>query len=133
MRLQALIPRLDRLYPTSLVSEFCRIFGPANTEKLLTIFAGVTLRIPSTGDLIKAERNLAIYEILCRAKDKADFRILRKQCEARFGLSKGKVKSIFRGMRRVLKDAKEVSDVDKASGELKRRKLRYERPERRKI
>jgi Mor transcription activator family len=96
------------------VTEFYRIFGPEPTEKILTIFGGATLRIPSTKDLRRAQRDISIYDFLRTSKNPLErrrrIRFLRKE----FLLTGQKIRSIERQMARLHDDAQKLRNQDAA-------------------
>jgi len=125
--MDSLLRKLALIYPKSLLAEFHTVFGSEPTSKLLSVFAGMTLKIPSNRELQKAQRDLVIYEQLEKAKDKNEFRIFRKTIQARHGMSKAKVKEIFRYMSKLHRAGKELREADKAVSLHKKKKVKVRR------
>lgn len=119
-----LLKKLALIYPKSLLAEFCTIFGMQTTHKLLTVFGGITLKIPTSRELQKTERDLQIYEQLAKIEDKQAFRIVRKTLEAKHGMSKAKIKEIYRYMQRLHKSAEQIRAADVAVSQHKRKKVK---------
>lgn len=129
--MQSLLAKLARIYPRTLLSEFYRMFGPEATEKLLTVFAGTTLHIPTTRDLEDAQRDVAIWETLSRSKSAAESRRLGEALCKQYKIPRRKMRYIYNSMRRLLKERTKFSTADKSTGQHKigsikiRRKLKW--------
>lgn len=110
--------KLSRLYPKSLISEFCHVFGPEDTERLLSVFGGMKLKVPSHEDISKMKRNLEIYEAMVQAKaqspKRSAFRLNRRILQARYGMKKKKMMAIYKQMDRLMRQSKEVKAADVA-------------------
>lgn len=130
MQMRSYIEKLVQLFPQSLISEFNRIFGAEDTEKLLTVFAGVTLHIPSTRDIEEAVRNVAIYETLVRSASAVETRRLSGIMCEQYDLSRTELRQIFKKTRRELNEAKRTRAADSKIGELIPRKLKTKRKKR---
>lgn len=130
----SLIDNLARLFPKSTIHEFFRIFGPEDTRKLLAIFGGTTIRVPSTEDLELAQRDLYIYEKLKEVRgDGVARRKLGGILEKELGLSRRKLRLIYRAQRKLHKEAEALRKLDEAVGRHKRKKIRVLRRKRGRI
>lgn len=112
-----------------MVTEFYRIFGPDATEKILTIFGGATLRIPSTKDLRRAQRDIFIYDFLMGAQGK-DRQTRMQSISKEFSLTAPKIRSIERQMMRLHGDAQKLRDQDAAVSQHKRIKIKLSKRKR---
>jgi len=121
------------MYPKSLVAEFFRLFGAADTEKLLTVFAGTTLRIPSTKELEEARRNIAIYETLSHAKSAAEARRLGEALMSQHNISRNQVRRVYKLTRKLLRESKRFSEADAKTGQLKKKTIRVWRKSKRRM
>lgn len=131
MSMRLLLDKLSRLYPKSLVGEFYRIFGAEVTEKLLTVFGGTTIRVPTTKDLQEAQRNLAIYDTLIRSTTSKESRRLSTQLSNRYDVTKKEIRVIFRHMKRLNKESSKIKEADVAVGKHRKKKLRLRKKSRR--
>ena len=104
------LDRLEVLYPSSLISEFHRVFGGEDTLKFLTIFAGTTIRVPSSKDQEKMSRGIEIYDALSTKT------VSRRHLRERFGLSGKALRAIFREMKRSHRLATQHSRSDALVG-----------------
>jgi hypothetical protein len=117
------IDNLENFFSRSLIVEFGRVFGIDNTKKLLAVFAGMTIQVPSTEELQEMERDVAVFKILSSAKDRTQRRILRGEVCARFGLAKMEVQEIYRRMDKAWRKYIAAKSEDEATSAHKRRKL----------
>ena len=108
----ASLEKLVQFYPRSLISDFYRVFGGEPTAKLLTVFAGTTMRIPGTREIQKLSRNIAIYETLRKAKSEGKTRKVIQQMSEKYGISKRRVRVVYREVRRRDKAAKKIFAKD---------------------
>lgn len=104
--------KLIRTFPHSLLSEISRIFGPEATEKLLTVFAGVTLYIPSTKEIEEATRNLVIYETVNLAKSKTELGRLKTVLCEQFDISRKELAKAYQRMKKQLNESTKISLSD---------------------
>lgn len=125
--MDSLLTKLALVYPKSLLNEFYTVFGDVTTTKLLSVFAGMTLKIPSSREVQKARRDLVIYETLQKATSKEEFRIIRKTLQAKHGLSKAKIKEIHKYMQKLHKAGKELQDADKAVSQHRKKKVKVKK------
>ena len=125
--MRLLFEKWAKIYPKSLVSEFCRMFGPANTEKLLAVFAGTTLQIPSTKDLENAERDILIWETLRHSKSPNESRKLSANLASQYHLPRKKIRHVYYTMMRRMRENKTLEDADRATGQHKQGNLKLNR------
>jgi hypothetical protein len=91
------------------------VCGIATTEKILTVFGGMNLRIPSHEDVNKMKRDLNIYNALVEFRDDSfKFKIVRRTVQARYGMKKKKVLAIFDNLEKLHKRGAEIKAVDKS-------------------
>jgi hypothetical protein len=95
--------KLSQLFPKTLIPEVFRIFGEEVTEKLLTVFSGTTIHIPSVREQENAMRDMAIFESLKTSKGSSESRRLGEALAAQYGISRRRVRHIYRTMRRLHK------------------------------
>jgi hypothetical protein len=132
MQRRFLFEQLGKLFPKSLVHDFYTIFGEAVTEKLLSIFSGTTIKVPSTEDLREAERDIIIYESLIKCPLPEEAKRVRKTLSRKYGLKKKNIRIIFKRMSRLHRMAKKVHEADHAVSQhkvkrIKIRKLKRQR------
>nr|BDD47579.1 hypothetical protein 13 [bacterium] len=84
------------LYGDTLLPEIYEELGEKNTLKLVSIFGGVKLTIPSYTRIKELQRNVDIYETLCHAQSVETIRLLADKYE----VSRVWIRSIFNRMRR---------------------------------
>jgi len=120
--MNSLLEKLAKVYPKSLISEYSRVFGMSATEKLLSIFGGMTIKVPSHTEIQRAKVELDIYEALARTKTRPEFRAVRKTIQSKFGMTKSKVRGIYRTFAKLHKVAKKIADEDLSVGKLKRKR-----------
>lgn len=84
------------LYGDTLLPEIYEELGETNTLKLISIFGGVKLTIPSYDKIKELQRNVDIYETLCHAQSKETVQVLADKYE----VSRVWIRSIFNRMRR---------------------------------
>lgn len=125
--MQSLLAKLAKIYPRTLLSEFYRMFGAANTEKLLMVFAGTTLHIPSTKDLEDVQRDVAIWETLARSKSAAESRRLGGILAKQHRIPRRRVREINRQMRRMMKENARFEAADKKTSQHKGGKIKIRR------
>jgi hypothetical protein len=118
------IEKIVKIFPQNLISEFHRIFGKEATEKLLTIFAGVTLHIPSTKEIEEAVRNIAIYETLIASRSGVETRRLSGIMCEQYDLTRKELRAAFRKTRRELNEARRTTAADQKIGEMTPRSLK---------
>lgn len=115
--MRLLLDKLAKIYPRTMLAEFHEMFGPAVTEKLLTIFAGTTLVIPSTKDLENAQRDVAIWETLRRSNDPGQSRRLTESLAQQHNIPHKKVRAIYYRMMRRLKANKRLNEAVRNVGQ----------------
>jgi len=125
--MRLLFARLDKFFPKSLVSDFCTLFGEKMTEKLLMVFGGMTLKIPSHQDVQDTERDIVIYESLIRCRTPEEARRVRRVLSLKHHVSKRKIRGIFGRMQRLHRQAAQIRDADQAVGRSQVKKLHIRR------
>lgn len=116
--MKSLLDKLALLFPKSLISEFREICGIEITQKILDVFGGMNLKVPSHEDIEKMKRDLDIYNALNHArgldKGKIEFRIMRRTLQAKHGLNKKKILKIFHNLDKLHKKSREIKAADEA-------------------
>lgn len=107
------VQKLMLFYPNTLLSELYKMFGVANTEKLLQVFGGTTLQIPSTSRVEEAMRDVAIYETLIKSKSASESRRLGVALAEQFDIDRKEVRLAYRSMRRRVRDNKKLLEADR--------------------
>lgn len=108
--------KLIELFPKTLIPEVYNLFGKEVTDKLLTVFAGTTIRVPSTRDQSNAIRDILIYETLCAAGSSSESRQLAQDMSKKCKMSRRHVRKIFKVMQKLRKTNKKLQDQDTAVG-----------------
>ena len=127
------IGKLRVMFPRSLLAEFTEIFGEANARKLIDVFSGTTLEIPSRKALENAERDMLIYELLSISTSPQQGKEKRDKLSRKYNLSKGRVQEIFRQMKRQVKENRKFQQADESVGRLQRSRIKVEHRSRRKM
>lgn len=132
---QSTVQRLVRLFPQSLIAEINRIFGAIATEKLMAVFAGTTIYIPSTKDLELAERDLAIHDTLLKCTTRAQSRRMGVVMCAQYRISRKELRDSYKKVRFLLRDGKKhiEADVRTSLHQTRRRKIKTKRRSKRRI
>ena len=118
---RVLIWKLAKIYPQSLIAEIYKIFGIEDTEKFLTVFAGMTIKIPSTIDIENEDRNLAIYETLKKSQSGSESRRLGTVLCEQHKLKRKELREIFNATKRKLREAKKSVESDRLTSEHRRK------------
>lgn len=118
------LEKVVEMFPQSIVSEFYKVFGSENTEKLLTVFGGTKLEVPSTQALEEAQRDIAIYESLKRAHDSQEKRRLVSALMQQYDIPRHRVTVIFRTMKRHQRMSERLRRAEKSIGQHKKTKLK---------
>jgi Mor transcription activator family protein len=111
--------KLSQLFPKTLIPEVHRIFGQEVTEKLLTVFSGTTIHVPSVREQENAMRDIAIFETLHSSKGASESRRLGEALSAQYGISRRRVRHIYRTMRRLRKQNTKLVAEDLATSQHK--------------
>lgn len=104
-----------------MTGQILRIFGIEDTEKFLTVFAGMTIHVPSTADIENEERNLAIYETLKASQSAAESRRLGKVLCEQYRLKRKELREIYKQTKKKLKEARKFAEADKLVSEHRRK------------
>jgi hypothetical protein len=131
--LKALIIKLSKMFPQSLLADFERIFGTEATEKLLIIFAGTTLQVPSTKELDEAQRDIVIYKTLSGSKSISESRRLGVLLCQQYNISRREMRRIYKKTRRKLKEAKRFNDSDQRVGNHLPKRIKVKRVSKRRM
>jgi hypothetical protein len=103
-------------YPNTLLSELYKMFGSANTEKLLQVFAGTTLQIPSTARMEECMRDVIIYETITKSKGAAESRRLGEALAKQFDTDRKEIRDAYRSMLKRLGQNKKLQQSDQNVG-----------------
>lgn len=114
------LDNIETFFPNSLIVEFSRVFGKDNTQKLLSVFGGMVIKIPSSKDIHRMEKEVAIFKILSSAKDGKQLSILRGEVQAKFGMKKKDIIDIHKRMSKAWKSHMSEKAKDKAVSKHKR-------------
>jgi hypothetical protein len=110
---QSTLEKLVLTFPKSLTSDYYKVFGLEDTEKLLTVFSGMTIRVPSTKDVERAIRDISIFESLVGKKGR-DARQQRLHLVEQHRISLTKVRKVFRKMKRVMRLSMRMKEAEAA-------------------
>lgn len=121
MPARSVILKLAKIFPQSLTAEIHRIFGTEYVEKFITVFAGMTIRVPSTTEIETVERDLAIYETLQGSQSAAESRRLGALLCEQHKLKRKELRQIYKQTKRKLKEAKKHIEKDKLTSEHRRK------------
>lgn len=105
---------VEIFFSKSHIVEYGRVFGKDNLKKLLAVFGGTTIRVPSVKDVQRMEKELAIFKILSSAEDNAQRKILRLQVQAKFGVKKKDVSEIYRRLGKAWRQYQKAKAEDRA-------------------
>jgi Mor transcription activator family len=122
--LALVLSRLKIMFPRSILSEFCELFGPKHTETLIDVFSGTTLEIPSRQTIENAERDILIYETLCLCTTASQSSACGKTLCKRFNISRRRLREIFHRMEKQLSENKKFKLADIRIGKLKKVNLK---------
>jgi hypothetical protein len=95
------------------------MFGIENTEKFLNVFAGMTVRVPSTREMEEEERNLAIYHTLRTGTSASHSRRMGTILCERYRLKRKELRKIYWETKRKLKEANKFRESESLVSELK--------------
>lgn len=87
---------LEYLYADTILPELHAALGTDCTYKLLAIFGGMKITVPSYNRIKEFKRNVDIYEALCYSNCKDTIRMLADK----YDVTEVWVRSIFKRMRR---------------------------------
>lgn len=94
---------------------------------MLTVFAGTTIRVPSTKDQSNAVRDIHIYETLCGAGSASESRDLAEDMSKKYKMSRRHIRHIFKTMRRLYKVNKKLQEEDLATSQHKIKRVNVKR------
>lgn len=112
------------MFPRSLLGEFLEVFGKANTIKLIDVFSGTILEIPSRRKLEALDRDIQIYEILCSCTSQKQTKEMRKKLSLKHNLTEKHIREIFSQLERQLRENRKFKLADERTGRLLGSKLR---------
>lgn len=115
------------------MGEIYRIFGIEDTEKLLQVFAGTTIYVPSTKNLENEERNLAIYETLKKSKSMQETRRLGELLCEQYKLKTREMRLIRRQTEKKLQEAKRFVESDKLVSKHQPKKIKLKQKNKRSL
>lgn len=128
------IKKLLLFYPNTLLSEFYQMFGAADFEKLLQVFGGTTIQIPSTSTVEKMMRNVAIFETINKANGAAQSRRLTQGLMERYDMKRIEVRQAFNSVRKQVHLVKRLREADQEVGQhILKRKIKVKRKMRRSL
>jgi len=93
----------------------------------LTLFAGTTIRVPSTKEQDAAIRDISIYETLRGAGSASESRHLAEALAKQHKMSRRHVRSIYKKMRKLFKVNKKLQEEDIATGQHKVKRVHVKR------
>lgn len=103
-------------YPNTLLSELYKMLGVSNTEKMMQVFGGTTLQIPSTSRVEAAMRDIVIYETLSKSKSASESRRLGEALAKQYDVDRREIRNAYRSMRRRVRDNRKLSESDQNVG-----------------
>jgi hypothetical protein len=128
------IKKLLLFYQNTLLNEFYQMFGAANAEKLLQVFGGTTIQIPSTATVDKLTRDITIYETLSKSSSPAQSRRLTTGLMGQHGMKRAEVRQAFNSVRRQVCLVKRLREADKQVGQhILKRKIKVKRKAKRSL
>lgn len=116
-----------------MIAEVYHLLGAEMTEKFLMVFAGTTIHVPSTRDINEADRNLAIYDTLSKAKSPLESRNLCEVMCKQYNLRRFEVRELYRLTRKMLNEGKTMLEADARTSQHKKSKLRVKRKKERRM
>jgi hypothetical protein len=122
---------LAQVFPQSLTAEILKLLGPEQTEKFLMVFAGTTIKVPTTKDVQEAERNLAIYDTLKKAKSPPESRRLGETLAEQYNISRYEVRELYRLTRKMLNEGRILTEADIRTGHHQRSRVKVVRKKKR--
>lgn len=131
--MQSVIPKLAKLFPQSLTSEICKLLGPEATEKFIAVFAGTTLKIPSTKDFLEAKRNLAIYDSIKLSKTKEEATKIRAILAKQYHMSVKEVRYVNRKIKKLVREAEKFTIADAKTGQHQPSRMKVKRKKKRRM
>lgn len=76
------------------------------------VFAGTTIKIPSTKDIREMEINLSIFETLNNTKTGAESRRLAEILAERYDLKHHEVRQAYRTVKKLLKEGRKMNEAE---------------------
>lgn len=101
-----LVGVLGEFYPNNLFSEVAVLLGPSVCSKLITVFGGSTLRVPTGAELNKSIVEHIIYTELLPIADKRGRKERAQELAVRFGMSRKFVMAKYRAVKARFAQAK---------------------------
>lgn len=127
------ISKLVKLLPQSLLGDFYRIFGPIVTDKLLTVFGGCTIQIPSTKDMDEAVRDYAIYVALESCGTGADSKRMGEVLCQKYDIKRKELRKVYRLTKAKLKEATRVIESDRRVSQHQPSRIKQKRQSKRRL
>ena len=122
------IKKLLLFYPNTLLSEFHSMFGAADSEKLLQVFGGTTLQIPSTATADKLMRDIIIYETLSKSTSASQSRRLTTGLMEQHDMKRAEVRQAFNSVRKQVRLVRRLRESDSRVGQhILKRKIKVKR------
>jgi Mor family transcriptional regulator len=131
--MRLLLRHLKDIFPKSFLNEFMETFGEESTDRLLDIFSGTTIEIPSSKNLESAERDIIIYTRLSPLIAKYDVIQMVQDLAKRFKLTKEQVKSIYKGMKKHMKSSRKFQEASERVSQIKKSRVVIKRRTRRRL
>lgn len=119
-----ILDRIKKMFPRSLLGEFLEIFGKQNTIKLIDVFSGTTLEIPSRRKLEILDRDIQIYEELSSCTSRGQQKTLRKSLAKKHSLSETQIRDVFKKMEKQLRENRKFKLADERTEKLLGSQLR---------
>ena len=82
----------------TLLPEIMEVFGKESLMKFLSVFSGVTFRVPSLGDLKSSARSVDIYVSLSRSNNSTQ----KKYLGEKYGLTEDRIIKIYLEMKELV-------------------------------
>lgn len=117
------------MFPRSLLGEFLELFGEDATLKLIDVFSGTNIEVPSRRVLEALNRDISIYEVL-RSVDGEKKRQLVAELANKYDLPTKKVREIYSRMEKQLKENRKFKLADELIGKLKDGQLKVKHEKR---
>ena len=127
--MRLLLTKLKQMFPRSLLGEFLELFGEDATLKLIDVFSGTNIEVPSRRVLEALNRDISIYEVL-RSVDGEKKRQLVAELANKYDLPTKKVREIYSRMEKQLKENRKFKLADELIGKLKDGQLKVKHEKR---
>ncbi len=96
---RSVVDLLESFYPNNLFTEFAVLMGTEACSKLIALFGGSTLRVPTGAELSKSIVEFTIYNELMPLPDRKARKDKAQELADRFGMSRKSVMAKYRALK----------------------------------